>query len=793
LSDRLDKSIAIGLLAAIVFTALAHGAVEPWSLALLELVLISLLLLWGIKATVDRRLEVNIPAAALPMAVLLLLGIVQSVAFTGEAGQTVSLSMDVEATRRAVTVLFFLAASFIVTVNFFATCERLLLLANVLTVFGALLGAFSLIQFFTWDGRFYWLRSTGQTVFGPFVNRNHFAGYMAMLMPVPLGLILRAVRGQARLVYGFAAALMGTATLVSNSRSGVISLAAAIVLMAILNRRCAVGALYDRPAVDRAYSDASEPKRFRLSRIGPIAIVALAMIAGALWIGAAPIVEHFGEAVDQLLRSGSPDVSRANIWQDTLKMIHDHPLLGAGLGTYHTIYPAYGTTIALFGLDYAHNDYLQVAAEFGIAGAVIAVWFIVVIFAAIHRAIHSRDPLFAGLALAGAAGIFAVLVQSLSETDLQIPSNALLFLVLSAVVSRVGAGEEEGARIPLLAESARRGKRSFRVEKDMRTAIAFTIVVLLFSGLNVAAAQDKPPSAPAPRGIVLSPEEEYRIGPSDVVEVYILRMAELSREYRVGADGTIEMPFLGKIKAQKKTSQELAALIADGLRDGYLVDPQVSIIVKQVNRRFFIQGAVHSPGVYNIEGRPSLLELITIAGGLNPSYGASAFIIRGIRPRPDEVQTVAVSDSETRPDYELRKANINALLRGDFAENVAIEPGDIVHIPPTDVFFVAGEVKAPGSFPLKEGTTLRQAISLAQGANPFAAPGKAVIFREETGGQKREIPVDVKAVMRGRSQDVAILANDVIVIPNSRAKSAFMPVISAFGTNAAWTVTSIIR
>ena len=109
------------------------------------------------------------------------------------------------------------------------------------------------------------------------------------------------------------------------------------------------------------------------------------------------------------------------------------------------------------------------------------------------------------------------------------------------------------------------------------------------------------------------------------------------------------------------------------------------------------------------------------------------------------------------------------------------------------MFFVAGEVKAPGSFPLKEGTTLRQAISLAQGANPFAAPGKAVIFREETGGQKREIPVDVKAVMRGRNQDVAILANDVIVIPNSRAKSAFMPVISAFGTNAAWTVTSIIR
>ena len=135
------------------------------------------------------------------------------------------------------TVLFFLAVSFIVAVNFLATRERLLLLANVLTVFGALLGAFSLIQFFTWDGRFYWLRSTGQTVFGPFVNRNHFAGYMAMLMPVPLGLILRAVRGQAQLVYGFAAALMGTSAIVSGSRSGVISMVAALALMAFLRKR----------------------------------------------------------------------------------------------------------------------------------------------------------------------------------------------------------------------------------------------------------------------------------------------------------------------------------------------------------------------------------------------------------------------------------------------------------------------------------------------------------------------------------------------------------------------------
>jgi len=430
MSQYLDKSIAAGLLSVMIFTTLAHGAVEPWSLALFELMVVGLLLLWGIKATLDRRLEITIPATALPIAALLLLGMTQSVAFTDAAGQRASLSMDVEATRRAVTVIFFLGVSFVVAANFFITRERLFLLANLLTAFGAVVAAFALIQYFTWQGRFYWLRATGHSVFGPFVNHNQFAGYMAMVMPVPLGLIVRVIHGQARLVYGFAAALMGTATIVSGSRSGVVSLTAAVVLMAVLNKR-----FRRHPMVD----DPAESERFFLWKFGPIAVVTLAMIAGVLWIGATPVIERFGDAVDQVARSGSPDVSRATIWQETVEMVRDHPILGAGLGTYYTIYPRYARTEKLSGLDYAHNDYLQIVAEAGMVGGAIAVWFIIVIFSAISRAVQFRDSLSAGLALAAGAGIFAVAVQSLSDTDLQIPSNALLFLVLTAVVSRVAA------------------------------------------------------------------------------------------------------------------------------------------------------------------------------------------------------------------------------------------------------------------------------------------------------------------------------------------------------------------
>src|SRR6185503_20339305 len=122
-----------------------------------------------------------------------------------------------------------------------------------------------------------------------------------------------------------------------------------------------------------------------------------------------------------------------------------------------------------------------------------------------------------------------------------------------------------------------------------------------------------------------------RIGPSDVIEIRVEDAPELSRIFRVGSDGSIAMPFLGRVAAQQKTTDELSNLIADRLRRDYLQDPQVSISVLQINSRtYFIQGAVRRPGLYQVEGQPSLLKLITIAGGLSENYGSTAFIIREI-------------------------------------------------------------------------------------------------------------------------------------------------------------------
>src|SRR5262249_33609670 len=158
--------------------------------------------------------------------------------------------------------------------------------------------------------------------------------------------------------------------------------------------------------------------------------------------------------------------------------------------------------------------------------------------------------------------------------------------------------------------------------------------------------------------------------------------------------------------------------ITDGLRGRYLQDPKVYVSVKQYNSRtFFIQGAVRNPGVYVVSGKPSLFRLMTIAGGLQENHGLVAYIFRETPPKPEKLETgssqtgddnklkkiineakgtTAAPVVEGEPDYEMMTANLGGVLRGRLDNNIIVQPGDLVYIPPADVFYVAGEVKAPG-------------------------------------------------------------------------------------------------
>ncbi len=340
------------------------------------------------------------------------------------------------------------------------------------------------------------------------------------------------------------------------------------------------------------------------------------------------------------------------------------------------------------------------------------------------------------------------------------------------------------------------------------------ILAALFLLLSVSAlAQEKRPledrfksqpqlggeSTPPPN-VIVSSKEDYRIGPGDYIEIRVEDAPELLTRTRVSADGTILMNYLQYLPIQGKTTNEISLLVADKLRGRYLKNPLVNVAVTQVNSRsFLIQGAVRRPGPFQIEGRPSLMRLINYAGGVLENHGSRAFVFRetkspmkadgaqgGSASAPATVQNA--TDTGELVKYVMLTSNINALYKGRFDEDIVLEPGDIVNIPPTDVFFVAGEVNAPGEFPLKEGTTLRQAIAMAQNWTSKAQPKHAVIFREDINGERKEIQVDIAAVMRNKSPDVTLMANDIVIVPNSPLKSALLPILNAFGSGASFAV-----
>lgn len=331
--------------------------------------------------------------------------------------------------------------------------------------------------------------------------------------------------------------------------------------------------------------------------------------------------------------------------------------------------------------------------------------------------------------------------------------------------------------------------------------------------------QDRPVTQTSPpdrvtAGALTDSNKDYLISQGDVIEIQVQDAPELSHNYQVTAAGYIEIPVLGRVVARQKTTYELAREIANGLREQeYLRTPNVVVNVRQYNSwAFFIQGAVHRPGLYQFESRPSLLTMISFAGGLTDNHGSTVFILRPSNtqkkasdnqdlnvqdqpwaqtqtqtsdPGPTSQSRVNDSDSGTAADYELIKVNLSALYKGQFDQNHRLEPGDIVNIPRADVFFVAGEVQAPGSFTLKDGTTLRQAISLAQGMTFKAKPARGIIFREDpVTGSRKEIQVDISAVMNGKREDISVQANDVVIVPNSQTKSVGWALLMAFGVNS---------
>lgn len=444
-----DTIISIGLMTVMMFTALAFGTVEPWSLATFGMLTLALLVLWVIKGVMERRLEISAPATAGPLFALAGLGVLQSVTITDPAGKKFSISLDAEATRLVLEVLLVLLITFLLSSNFLAVGRGLHWLRNFLIFFGLGLAIFGLVQKFAWNGKYYWVIKPSvepPPPFGPFINRNHFAGYLEMIAPIPAALILkRAVRGEMLFLYGFAAAMMGLAVVMSLSRGGMISLLAGLMFVAAFGFKGAPAYEDERRGIGRS----PRIRMTALSRVGAVMAIVFTIGVGVWWVGADQVIRRVekGElAMEDRSKTPGRETffqSRGWVWRDTAAMIRDNWITGIGLGAYQTAYPIYSARDRNLIVSQAHNDYLQIMADGGILGALITLWFVFLVARDAVRASRRCDPFVAGTALGCAGGLFALMVHSLFDFNLQIPSNALLFLVLTSVVSRLGSGRNE--------------------------------------------------------------------------------------------------------------------------------------------------------------------------------------------------------------------------------------------------------------------------------------------------------------------------------------------------------------
>lgn len=447
ISSRLERLVRNSLLLLIALTVLAFGTVEYWAIAIFALLVIVLFLIWGGLEACRPHSRLLFPVILAPLLLAILYGLLQGVAKIDRAGRHWALSMDPEATLLVVEVLALLLIAGLMIANVFRTRHRLLILRNFLIIFGLIYALFALINHFTWNGRYFWvIEPTVEPShpFGSFVNHNHFAGFMEMIAPLPLALIVtRTVRGELALLNGLAAVVMSMATILSLSRGGMVSLLAGLMFVVFLGLRPAQ--LSHQPGLQ----DRIGRIPLALTRLGAVLTILATLTIGILWVGADSVIERLD--LDQTARQSSLRVedapaastsafyqSRGFIWEDTIRMIRANWLTGVGLGAYQTVYPLYTQRDRYQLVGQAHNDYLQVLADGGVILGLVALLFLALLLRHGHSAVNHPDPVQASLAIGCSGGLFALLVHSLFDFNLQLVSNSLLFITLSMVVWRIG-------------------------------------------------------------------------------------------------------------------------------------------------------------------------------------------------------------------------------------------------------------------------------------------------------------------------------------------------------------------
>jgi polysaccharide biosynthesis/export protein len=269
------------------------------------------------------------------------------------------------------------------------------------------------------------------------------------------------------------------------------------------------------------------------------------------------------------------------------------------------------------------------------------------------------------------------------------------------------------------------------------------------------APESVPQAPPVGGGEVGEALSHFPVGARDVLAVQVFDEPELSQELVVGQDGRVRFPLLGAVTVGGLTPPEIEQVLEQALRERFLVNPQVFVRLKEYNsRQALMLGLVKNPGAYPLPGGTTILDLISKAGGLSDHNVKSLVLIRGGNLAGDVGEAPVVIDAH------------QLLRQGDRDLNVSVRHGDILYAPQADGVYVYGEVRRPGVVAFRDGLSVLQAVSLAEGLTNRASPRRVHVIRTEDGMQ-RKIEVNLNRVARDAAEDVVLQPEDIVVVPQS--------------------------
>lgn len=398
------RLLRIGVCSLVVFAVLAHGAVEDWARAVLEIGAGILFVTWALRAYFKQEQQIVIPPLLPPLLAFSAVALAQLLSHRTASSYATRMEFILLV---ADAVLLFLAA------QVFRTRSDWRGFIWFVMTLGFLVSLFGILQHLTFNGKLYWFREMHYPAvpFGPYVNRNHFAGFVELVIPVSLvPLALGKVRRERWVLVSLFAVVPIGALFLSASRGGIISFGVEVaVLLLWLVLRRAFGK--------------------HLLSAGVVLLLAFLMVS---WLGIHQAIARFS-AMQALEVTESKRVSMA---ADTWHIFLDHPVMGTGFGTLQTVFPRYETNYDGKIVNHSHDDYLEALAETGLLGGLCCGWFLgVLLFGSVRHLSRPGSTFAATLQLSALIACLGFLTHSLVDFNLHIPANALLFLLIAHMAS----------------------------------------------------------------------------------------------------------------------------------------------------------------------------------------------------------------------------------------------------------------------------------------------------------------------------------------------------------------------